>query len=155
MVPELRQSLEQVHTQSLPKLDKCLLKCLSNIRIKGKGLYLTFFWWCILKITYISKVSSSYNQGLKNWLGTCKPQWETPVLQYALQQEGIKWLGAACLLWCLLAVAVGFSLCARVAFALLLLLGSCSFISRHNLAWYLYFTAVQVILSLWSRKEWI
>lgn len=111
MQPELGQSLEQVHTQSLLKLDRCLLKCLSNMRIKGKGLYWTFFWWCILKITYVSKVSSSYNQGLKNWLGACKPQWETPVLQYALQQEGIKWLGAARLLWRLLAVAAGFSPC--------------------------------------------
>lgn len=45
MVPELGQSFEQVHTQSLPKLDKCLLKCLSNVRIKGKGLYLTFFFF--------------------------------------------------------------------------------------------------------------
>jgi len=35
MLPELGQSLEQVHTQSLLKLDRCLLKCLSNVRIKG------------------------------------------------------------------------------------------------------------------------
>lgn len=78
-------------------------------------------------------MSSSYSQGLKYCLGACKPQWETPVLQYALQQEGIEWLGAACSLWCSLAAAVG-SLCARVAFALLLVLCSYSFISRHNLA---------------------
>lgn len=155
MLLGLGQSLEQVHTQSLLKLDRCLLKCLSNMRIKGKRLYLTFFWWCILKIAYVSKVSSSYNQGLKNGLGTCKPQWETPVLQYALQQEGLPGSGAAPLPCCLLALATGFSLCARVAFALLLLLCSYLFISRHNLAWYLYFTAVKVILSLWSRKEWL
>lgn len=43
MQPGLGQSLEQVHTKSLLKLDKCLLKCLSNMRIKGKRFYLTFF----------------------------------------------------------------------------------------------------------------
>lgn len=155
MLPEWGQSLEQVLTRSLLKLDRCLLKCLSNMRIRGKRLYWTFFWLCVLKIACIFKVSSSYNPGLKYCLGACKPQWETPVLQYALQQEGIEWLGAACSLWCLLAAAAESSLCARVAFTLLLLLCSYSFISRCNLAWYLYFTAVQVILSLWSRKEWI
>lgn len=60
MLLELRQSLEQVLTQSLLKLDRRLLKCLWNVRIKGKSLRLTFFWWCILKITCVSKARAAF-----------------------------------------------------------------------------------------------
>lgn len=40
---ELGPSLGQEHTQTSLKLDRCLLNCLSNMRIKGKGLRLTLF----------------------------------------------------------------------------------------------------------------